>query len=117
MTGTARDYYKFCQMMLNDGRYNGQTIIQQATAQAMHTSQLDTLTYPWGNFSFGYGFDIAKNHPLRPDGTYSWGGAFSTVFWIDPQNELIAIMLSQVLFSPERGMSREFEEIVYSAIK
>lgn len=116
LTGTARDYYKFCQMMLNDGSYRGQTLLQPTTAQLMHTDHIDTLSYPWGQYRFGYGFDVAKDHPVRPDGTYSWGGAFSTVFWIDPANDLIAIMLSQVLFSPERGMANEFEQLVYEAL-
>jgi CubicO group peptidase (beta-lactamase class C family) len=82
----------------------------------MHQSSIDTLTYPWGPYRFGLGFDIAEDHWVRPDGTYSWGGAFSTTFWIDPENEIIAILLSQVLFAPDNGLDQEFEQAVYSAV-
>lgn len=117
MSGTARDYFIFAQMMLNNGAFNNQQILKPETAKMMHMNQIDTLTYSWGPAKFGFGFDVAKGNPMRPDGTYSWGGAFSTTFWIDPENELIAIMLSQVLFAPNRSMNQEFERAVYNALE
>lgn len=117
MTGTARDYFLFCQAMLNDGNLGDAQILKAETAQSMHQDQIDTISYPWGPARFGYGFDIADGHPTRPDGTYSWGGAFSTVFWIDPTNDLIVIQLRQVLQSPHNGdINSRLEEIVYSAL-
>ena len=117
MTGTARDYFLFCQAMLNDGILGDTRILKTETAQAMHEDQLDTLSYPWGTSRFGFGFDVAKNHPHRADGTYSWSGAFSTVFWIDPTNELIVIQLRQVLQSAHNNeINTKLEEIVYSAL-
>lgn len=118
MTGTARDYFLFCQAMLNDGKLGNAQILKPETAQIMHKPQLDTLTFPWGTGSFGYGFHVAKGETSRPDGTYSWGGAFSTTFWIDPINELIVIQLRQVLQSPHNPeIDGKLEEIVYSALK
>ncbi len=117
MTGTARDYFLFCQAMLNDGSLRGNRILKVETAQSMHQNQIDTIGYPWGTAKFGFGFDVANNHPSRPDGTYSWGGAFSTVFWIDPVNELIVIQLRQVLQSPYNNeINTQLEKIVYSAL-
>ena len=117
MTGTARDYYLFCQTMLNDGKLGDVQILKPETAQLMHQDQIDTLTYPWGPARFGYGFDIATaEHPNRPEGTYSWAGAFGTVFWIDPLNELIVIQLRQVMGSPyTQDINSRLEKIVYSA--
>ena len=116
MTGTARDYFLFCQAMLNNGTLGDAQILRKETALSMHKDQIDTLSYPWGTARFGFGFDVAKNHPNRPDGAYSWGGAFSTTFWIDPANELIVIQLRQVLSSPNNGaIDTKLEEIVYSA--
>ena len=118
MTGTARDYFLFCQAMLNDGKLGNAQLLKLETAQAMHKPQLDTLTFPWGSGSFGYGFHVAKDETSRPDGTYSWGGAFSTTFWIDPTNELVVIQLRQVLQSPYNPeIDGKLEEIVYSALK
>ena len=103
--------------MLNDGELNGAQILKKETAKSMHQDQLDSIPYPWGPMTFGFGFDVAKSHPRRPIGTYSWGGAFSTVFWIDPMNELIVIQLRQVLSSPfNNDINAKLEKIVYSAI-
>lgn len=117
MTGTARDYFLFCQAMLNDGILNGHRILKTETAKSMHQNQIDTITYPWGKSKFGFGFDVANEHPRRPNGTYSWSGAFSTVFWIDPVNELIVIQLRQVLQSPyNKEINSKLEKIVYGAL-
>ena len=117
MTGTARDYFLFCQAMLDDGLLNGTRILKAKTAQSMHEDQIDTISYPWGQARFGYGFDVAENDPIRPNGTYSWSGAFSTVFWIDPTNDMIVIQLRQVLQSPHNNdINTKLEKIVYSAL-
>ena len=117
MTGTARDYLLFCQAMLNNGELDGAQILKKETAKSMHEDQLGSVPYPWGPMTFGFGFDVAKNHPFRPKGTYSWGGAFSTVFWIDPVNDLIVIQLRQVLSSPfNNDINSKLEKIVYGAL-
>ena len=72
MTGTARDYFLFCQAMLDNGTLFGNEILKKKTAQEMHKNQIDTISYPWGPAKFGFGFDVADGHPTRPDGTYSW---------------------------------------------
>ncbi len=116
MTGTARDYFLFCQAMLNDGVLGNKRILKAETAQSMHKDQIDTLSYPWGASRFGFGFAVANGHSTLPDGTYSWGGAFSTTFWIDPANDLIVIQLRQVLQSPDNNdINSRLEEIVYSS--
>jgi CubicO group peptidase (beta-lactamase class C family) len=118
MTGTARAYFLFCQTMLNNGALKGVRILKANTAKAMHQNQIDSLTYPWGAARFGFGFDVADGHPNRPNGTYSWSGAFSTVFWIDPANDLIVIQLRQVLSSPfNQDINGQLEQIVYSALQ
>lgn len=117
MTGTARDYFLFCQAMLNDGKLGDAQILKPETAKTMHKNQLDTISYPWGTAGFGFGFDVANKHPTIPNGTYSWDGAFSTTFWIDPTNELIVIQLRQVLQSPyNQDINSKLEEIVYGAL-
>ena len=117
MTGTARAYFLFCQAMLNNGTLGKVQILKAKTAISMHQDQIDTLSYPWGAARFGFGFDVAEGHLNRPDGTYSWGGAFSTVFWIDPTNNLIVIQLRQVLSSPfNQDINGQLEQIVYNAL-
>lgn len=116
MTGTARAYFQFCQAMLNNGTLYSERILKEKTANSMHKNQLDTISYPWGPAKFGFGFDVSDGHPRRPDGTYSWGGAFSTVFWIDPKNELIVIQLRQVLQSQHnQEINTQLEKIIYNS--
>ncbi|MFY0608115.1 MAG: serine hydrolase [Cyclobacteriaceae bacterium] len=104
--------------MLNDGKLGDKHILKPETAQMMHQDQIDTISYAWETARFGFGFDIATaDHPNKPEGTYAWGGAFSTVFWIDPSNELIVIQLRQVAFSGHNDeINARLEKIVYSAI-
>ncbi|MFY0690067.1 MAG: beta-lactamase family protein [Cyclobacteriaceae bacterium] len=117
MTGTARDYFLFCQVMLNDGKLGHSRILKPETAQIMHQNQIDTISYPWGPHVFGYGFSVAtSDHPNTPIGTYGWGGTYSTDFWIDPKNRLIVIQLRQVAFSGNKDdITSRLEKIVYSA--
>lgn len=116
MSGTARDYYVFAQMMLNDGIYGNDTILSAQTAQMMHQNQIDTLAFPMGPAKFGFGFAVFNGHPIRPDGTYSWSGAFATNFWIDPKNDLIVIVLSQVLFPADRSLNLALERATYNSL-
>ncbi|UII33042.1 beta-lactamase family protein [Fulvivirga ulvae] len=115
LSGTARDYFIFCEMLLEDGTLQGVQLLKPETAKMMHTNQLDTVSFPWADSGFGYGFEVSEMHPVKPTGTYYWGGAFSTTFWIDPENDLVAIMLSQVLFGSNE-MFKEFENLVYNAL-
>lgn len=119
MSGTARDYYLFCKAMLNDGKLGKTKILKSETAQMMHQNQIDTITYPWSSNKIGYGFEITNNHPIKPNGVYSWGGAFGTAFWIDPKNDLIVIQLRQTGGSIPAidEMNKSLERIVYSALK
>ncbi|MBL6447174.1 beta-lactamase family protein [Fulvivirga sp. 29W222] len=115
LSGTARDYFVFSQTMLEKGTFQGVQLLKPETAKMMEINQLDTVSFPWADSGFGYGFEVANKHPVKPSGTFYWGGAFSTTFWIDPENEIVAIMLSQVLFGSNE-MFKEFENLVYNAM-
>jgi len=117
MAGTARDYYLFCQAMLNDGVIGDVKILEPETVRMMRHDQLDTISYPWGTYKFGYGFDITYNHEIKPDGVYHWDGAFGTTFWIDPNNDLIVIQLRQTGGNTPAvlEMNERLERIVYSS--
>jgi CubicO group peptidase (beta-lactamase class C family) len=69
---------------------------------------------------FGLGFavvvDQAASQAPASVGTYSWGGAASTGFWIDPVEELIVIVLTQLLPSSTYPMRRELQSLVYAAL-
>jgi CubicO group peptidase (beta-lactamase class C family) len=103
LNGTAGDYFKFAQMLLNGGELNGKRLLGRMTVDAMFHNQIgtDKPVYVRGDgYGFGLGgavlMDRAKAADALSTGTWSWGGAWGTIFWIDPVEELIPIMLIQV---------------------
>ena len=96
---TASDYLKFCQMMINKGQFNGKHLLSPKTVELMTMNQIGDLNMgPGRGFGFGFGVltNLADTKTLGSEGTYHWGGAYSTYFFIDPKEELIAILLTQL---------------------
>lgn len=101
---TAEDYFRFAQMLLNRGRYNGKQILSTKTVELMTQNHIqpgtDTGTGPLGGGS-GYGLGVgiilnnAANGNLGSQGQYGWGGYATTYVIIDPKEEMISILLSQ----------------------
>jgi len=96
---TASDYMKFCQMLLNNGQSNGKQLLSSKTIELMTMNQIGDLSSgPGAGFGLGFGVttDVAKSMASGSVGQYYWGGAYSTYFFIDPKEELIAILMTQV---------------------
>jgi CubicO group peptidase (beta-lactamase class C family) len=128
LVSTATDYMRFCQMLLNGGQLNGVRLLSPRTVELMRTNalQADIPTLAPGT---GFGLDFAVyTDPMAAGGyyskgTYFWGGAAGTWFWIDPASDLIVIGMIQqaagtgaaaVAGVPDvRGLSHAF---VYAAI-
>lgn len=103
LSGTAADYFKFTQMLLNGGEYNGQRLLGRMTVNMMISNHIgpDKPVYLRGNgFGFGLGFGILQDPSKTPDamsiGSFMWGGANGTIFWVDPQEDLIGILMIQI---------------------
>ena len=96
---TASDYMTFCQMLLNKGQWKGKQLLSRKTIEIMTLNQVGDL-YPAPGQGFGLGFgvttDLAESKALGSVGQYYWSGAYTTFFFIDPKEELIAILLSQL---------------------
>jgi CubicO group peptidase (beta-lactamase class C family) len=100
LISTSDDYWRFSQMLLNGGQFHGKRILSQESVSTMISDQLADdieLSRPW----IGFGFngmvvtDASKATMAWSNGTYSWGGTANTVFWIDPEIELVAVFLTQ----------------------
>ncbi len=111
MISTAYDYAIFCQMFLNKGKYNGKRILREKTVELMtekhatvyHPRQPDKI-YSY----YGYGWLVSE------DGVYSHSGSDGTTVWIDPNKNLIGMVLTQ---SPEGGNPEQrFWKLVNAAI-
>ena len=100
---TVTDYYKFAQMLLNGGHYNGVSILGKKTVELMMTNALGfTITGRRSEGSaegFGLGGAVKMEHTVHNRitsiGTFGWGGAATTWFRIDPQEEFIAMFFTQ----------------------
>lgn len=115
---TASDYMKFCQMLLQGGAANGKRFLSPKTIQIMTMNQVGDL-YPGPGEGFGLGFgvttDVAEGKGLGSEGTYYWAGAYSTYFFIDPKEKLVAILMSQLQpFSPYYG--NKLRQMVYQSL-
>ena len=120
LASTAYDYLRFCQMMLNQGQYEGKRLLSRKTVQLMSSDNLGTIPGMGPGTGFGLGFAVSKAPGeagmMGSAGEYNWGGAAGTRFWIDPQEELIGIFMIQIL--PHDGLQygSEFRVLTYQAI-
>ena len=130
LVSTASDYMRFCQMLLNGGVLGDSRLLAPKTVEMMRSNHLTDDMRPFAvgqsnasdtkGCGFGLGFrvvmDIAQHGIIGSNGIYSWGGAASTVFWIDPQEDLIAILLTQFMPSSYYPLRREFQIATYQAL-
>ncbi len=110
LVSTMDDYLTFCRMLLNGGTLNGVKILEESTVKMIMSDQLpETASYQEG---MGYGLAGQVN---LETGEYSWAGAASTNFWIDPSNQMIIICYAQLMPS-DHSYANEFNGIVKSAL-
>ena len=114
---TVGDFMRFCLMLDGNGAFGGTRLLKAETVAAMIRNQLpDGVTM--GGEAFGYGFgvfgDEAVEHQPSP-GSYYWGGAAGTFFWIDPAERLVGVFLPQRINAPGR-IQTKLQRLVYEAI-
>ena len=118
LVSTAPDYMRFSQMLLNGGELDGVRILGKKTVELMR--------YPHHDGWFGLGFSVVNDKESKdtddkepkdtPEsvGSYSWGGAAGTVFWIDPEKELIGLLMTQI--SDVSSSHDQFKVLTYQAL-
>ncbi|MEO1102097.1 MAG: serine hydrolase domain-containing protein [Pseudomonadota bacterium] len=132
LVSTLRDYHRFCLCMMRGGTLDGARLLSPKTLEFMRMNHLpggatikdmgdETFSEARmdGN-GFGLGWSVAVDtvELMQPgsEGTYSWGGLANTFFWIDPEEELIAIQATQMIPSGCYPIRPQFQQLVYSAI-
>jgi CubicO group peptidase (beta-lactamase class C family) len=122
LSSTAEDYYLFSQMVLNGGVLNGKRLLSRKSVELMTANHIgDHALWPTlAGHRFGLGFSIiadpGKAARLASPGTYGWGGAFGTYFWIDPKEQLIGIYMKQLRPYSHLNTRVEFQNVVTQAI-
>ena len=123
--GTAMDYARFLQMLANGGYLDSKWILAGTTVRLMTADHLGDikpaipLLAP--GYGFGLGFAIRRADGLNgvagSAGEYNWGGAGGTMFWVDPREQLVAVLMTQAQPGPWQREFRElFRQLVYQAI-
>ncbi len=95
---TAQDYAAFARMLLNGGEWNGQRFISSKTLDIMTIDQANGMFQDPGQ-EFGFGFavldDLADSKALGSEGQYYWNGAYCTYFFVDPEEDMVSVMMTQ----------------------
>ena len=115
LLSTARDYMRFCQMLLNKGQLDGARLLRAETVEMMTSNQLPAGVTRGEGGGFGLGFSVQTVDGKSPIGEYGWGGMASTHFWISPKDELAVVALSQRI--PYSGqLENAIKSIIYDSI-
>ncbi len=131
LTGTTEDYLRFCEMIRRGGELDGARVLGPRTIQLMRRNHLkdgkDLTQMAIGGFSetanegvgFGLGFactlDTVKSGSIAA-GDFYWGGAASTIFWVDDAEDLTVVFMTQLMPSGAFNFRGQLKSIIYASI-
>jgi CubicO group peptidase (beta-lactamase class C family) len=133
LVSTTGDYLRFCQMLLSGGELDGVRVLGRKTIELMTANHLPgggdlqsvALPGAYGEVGFdGMGFGLtvavaqapAATQVIGSPGEYMWGGAASTIFWVDPVEDLTVVFMTQLLPSGTFNLRGQLKTLVYPAI-
>lgn len=119
LVSTAYDYALFMQMILNGGILNGKRFLSPNSIRLMTTNQIGALYN--GNNKFGLGFGLVTEKEAArlglSTGSFEWGGAFNSSYWIDPEKRIVAQLFINQWPNSHGDIHDKFKVQVYSALK
>jgi CubicO group peptidase (beta-lactamase class C family) len=130
LVSTVADYFRFTEMLRRKGELDGERLLGRKTIEFMTTNHLsgdladmgqptfNETTYEGIGFGLGFSvmLDPAKARLMGTPGEYAWGGYASTAFWIDPQEDMTVIFLTQLIPSSAYPIRRELRILTYQAL-
>jgi CubicO group peptidase (beta-lactamase class C family) len=123
--GVTIDYARFLQMLANGGQLDGKRILARTTVRQMTSDHLGDIKPAIPTLQPGYGFGLGfavrradgLSGLLGSAGEYNWGGAGGTGFWVDPKEQMVAVLMTQAQPGPwQREFKELFRQLVYQAI-
>jgi CubicO group peptidase (beta-lactamase class C family) len=127
LLSTPDDYLRFAQMLLNRGQFNGVRVLSESSVAEMTRNQLSPqlMAQVRSMLDAGYGFGLAGSVLVDPNasdmpgaaGIYRWSGYVGTYFWIDPRNQLLAMIWTQLSPGNTYPLEDEFQRMVYRALQ
>jgi len=126
LLSTTLDYLRFAQMLLNRGTLNGARILGRKTVEYMVRNHLPSSLLPFAlngtarsGAGFGLGGEVVMDPPaygvLCSEGRFGWGGMAATQFWVDPEEDLLGLIMPQV-FGNASPFRAQFRALVYQAL-
>ena len=116
---TATDYATFLQMMLNGGELNGTRILSRKTVESMISDHLGDIPFRGGQ-GFGLGFSITHDPAASglpgSVGEFAWAGAYHSVYWADPKEDMVVVYLTQIIPAINLDDQQKVRSLVYQAI-
>jgi CubicO group peptidase (beta-lactamase class C family) len=103
LVSTAEDYFHFAQMLLNRGEWQGERLLGRKTVELMTSVALPDGIHPFDNPAVGMGLgvdirlDVGRGDTPGSPGTFAWGGAANTYFWVDPVEEIVGVFMAQFM--------------------
>lgn len=119
LSSTALDYAIFLQMILNGGTYNNRQILSPNTCKIMTSPQLDFPYKDPDDFGLGFAITSEKSAARKPRnaGSFNWGGYFGTNSWVDPEEKMICLIMTQQNPNSHNDLVGKFEVLIYAALK
>jgi CubicO group peptidase (beta-lactamase class C family) len=117
LLSTARDYSRFLEMIRRGGELDGVRILSSRMVKLMSTNQVGTLHSPNG-LGFGLGFETTDRYGangMDSEGAFGWAGAYGTIYRIDPESNVVMLMMIQLLPNAT-DIRTVFPTLVYQAI-
>lgn len=127
LVSTMSDFSKFCEMLVNDGTYNGEKIISNDGIKIMTGKYSNAFPDPsepnafpfLEGYYYGFTFSVLENTEAygsgAPNGIYGWSGYHNTWYWIDPLNKLYALFMSNSI-NPDFSILKNFQTATYKFI-
>ncbi|MDP2390012.1 MAG: serine hydrolase, partial [Acidobacteriota bacterium] len=117
LVSTARDYARFLEAIRLGGTVDGVRVLSPRSVRLMATNQVGTLHSATG-LGFGLGFETTDRFGasgMQSEGSFGWGGAYGSVYRIDPAEKLVMVLMMQLI--PNTSDIREaFPNLVYQAV-
>jgi CubicO group peptidase (beta-lactamase class C family) len=119
LSSTVYDYAVFLQMLLNGGEYNGVKLLGRSSIRMMTMNQIGAVKVGDNKFGLGFEIETEEGSTKTPTnaGTYSWGGAFSTSYWVDPKEKIVLLFYRQLQNSTHGDVVDKFKALTYQALK
>lgn len=119
LLSTASDYARMLQMLVNGGELDGVRLLGPKTVELMTSNHVGTL-FNEGRTGFSLGFEVVEHVGRSGEhgsiGFFSWGGAYHTDYWADPEEQVVGVLMTQLLPATGSDLHGKFRALAYQAI-